>query len=289
MNDTRVVPARLYGEKDSGGRVEVLIERLIDEHRALAQVRASKRPRPGRTLLLGDDIEATVIERQDEFWLLVFRAPVLECLERSGHIPLPPYLGRADEDSDRARYQTVYAKRPGAVAAPTAGLHFDEGLLERLRNVGMEPAFVTLHVGAGTFQPVRTEQVEAHRMHAERVCVPAATVERVRRTKESGGRVIAVGTTVVRSLETASVGGVLQPYDGESRLFIYPGFEFRTVDLLITNFHLPESSLLMMVSAFAGYGAVMAAYRHAIDRGYRFYSYGDAMLVSRNPTPDTPP
>ena len=289
MNDTRVIPARLHGRKDSGGRVELLIERVLDERHALAQVRASKRPHPGRKLLLDRDIAASVVERRGEFWLLCFTAPVLETLDRIGHVPLPPYLGRGDEAQDRERYQTIYGTRPGAVAAPTAGLHFDGELLERLADAGIGRAYVTLHVGAGTFQPVRTRRVEEHRMHAETVSVPKSTVELVRRTRANGGRVVAVGTTVVRSLETASRSGELQPFEGESRLFIYPGFRFRSVDALITNFHLPESSLLMMVSAFAGYGAVMEAYRHAIALEYRFYSFGDAMLVSRNTTPDFPP
>lgn len=289
MNDTRVIPARVYGRKESGGQVEVLIERILDDRIALAQIRASKRPQPGSKVMLEGDVTVAILERQGGFWMLRFPAPVLECLDRIGHVPLPPYITRADALEDRDRYQTVYGVNPGAVAAPTAGLHFDEELLERLAARGIGSAYVTLHVGAGTFQPVRTEWVKDHRMHAERVCVPASTVSSVRRTKASGGRVVAVGTTAVRSLETASKCGTLEPFDGESRLFVYPGFEFRTVDVMVTNFHLPESSLLMMVSAFAGFEPLMAAYRHAVSREYRFFSYGDAMLITRNPTPGLPP
>ena len=283
FNDTRVIPARLYGRKESGGQVEVLVERLLEERRALAHVRASKSPRPGVFLLLDGGIEAEVLGREEDLFLLEFcgDTPVLELLERHGHVPLPPYIDRGDESADRERYQTVYAKRPGAVAAPTAGLHFDEALLERLRERGVRSTKITLHVGAGTFQPVRVDDPETHLMHAEYVEVGTAACEAVGACRARGGRVVAVGTTTVRSLETAAQDGTLQPYAGDTRLFIRPGFTFNVVDALITNFHLPESTLLMLVAAFGGYEQVMRAYRHAVDAGYRFYSYGDAMFMSR--------
>lgn len=284
LNDTRVIPARLYARKPTGGAVEILIERALGEHEALAALGANRKPPAGAALALEGGGEAVVVGREGEFFRLRFALDEsLEAyLERCGHMPLPPYIERADKPADRERYQTVFASRPGAVAAPTAGLHFDETLLAALDERGIERAFVTLHVGAGTFQPVRAETVEEHRLHAERVEVSAALCERVARTRERGGRVVAVGTTTVRSLETAAGGdGVLRPFSGESDLFIYPGYRFRMVDALVTNFHLPESSLLMLVAAFGGYEHVMAAYRHAVAAGYRFYSYGDAMLVTR--------
>jgi S-adenosylmethionine:tRNA ribosyltransferase-isomerase len=283
FNDTRVIPARLYGSKASGGRVEVLVERLLDEHRVLAQVRASKSPRPGTMLCLEQRLEVEVLGRDDDLFELRFAdpRPVGEVLEAVGRMPLPPYIERAVEPADLERYQTVYAERPGAVAAPTAGLHFDEGLLERLSARGVERAFITLHVGAGTFQPVRAERLEDHRMHAEWVEVSGGVCAQVRAARARGGRVVAVGTTAVRSLETAAQDGDLRTFRGETRLFIHPGFRFRAVDALITNFHLPESTLLMLVCAFGGYEAVMSAYRHAVAQRYRFFSYGDAMFVSR--------
>lgn len=283
LNDTRVIPARLRGHKDSGGRIEVLVERVLDNRRVLAQVRASKTPRDGARLHLEGAVEACVLGREDGFFVLEFAGDdaVLAQLERHGHMPLPPYIARADAPADRERYQTVFARAPGAVAAPTAGLHFDADLLARLAERGVESAHVTLHVGAGTFQPLRVERLEDHVMHAERVDVSAATCERIAATQARGGRVVAVGTTVVRSLETAAQAGILQPYSGETRLFITPGFRFRVVDALVTNFHLPESTLLMLVCAFGGYEAVLRAYRHAVEQRYRFFSYGDAMYLER--------
>ncbi|ALP52575.1 S-adenosylmethionine:tRNA ribosyltransferase-isomerase [Candidatus Tenderia electrophaga] len=285
FNDTRVIPARLFGNKESGGRVEVLVERILDAHRVLAHVRASKAPQPGTRLLLEDTVEAEVTGRRDDLFELCFldQRPVSEILEAVGHMPLPPYIERADEADDQRRYQTVYARRPGAVAAPTAGLHFDEVLLEQLRARGIETVFVTLHVGAGTFQPVRVDDLAEHKMHAEYVEVSAAAAAAIKRARAAGGRVVAVGTTAVRSLEAAAHSGVLQAFSGETRLFITPGYQFKAVDLLITNFHLPESTLLMLVSALGGYAQVMAAYAHAVDQEYRFFSYGDAMLVMPAP------
>ena len=285
MNDTRVIPARLLGRKDSGGRVEVLIERVLDDIRVLAQVRASKSPQSGSCLHLEEAITARVLGRVDEFFELAFEVAddenALSLLERYGHMPLPPYIERADAASDRERYQTVYARAPGAVAAPTAGLHFDTALLEALQARGIELAQVTLHVGAGTFQPMRVERLEDHRMHAERAQVSAATCSAIAAARARGGRVVAVGTTAVRSLESAAQSGVLQPFSDETRLFITPGYRFNVVDALITNFHLPESTLIMLVCAFAGYDEVMQAYRHAVEQRYRFFSYGDAMFLER--------
>lgn len=284
LNDTRVIAARLSGHKDTGGRVEVLVERVCDDKRALAQVRASKPPRPGQRLDLESGVRAHVRARVGEFFDLRFEAdaPLHAILERVGHVPLPPYIARADEPADRERYQTVYAREPGAVAAPTAGLHFDEAMLERLATAGVEPVYVTLHVGAGTFQPLRGDEIERQRLHAERVRVPAATCATIDRARAQGRRVVAVGTTVVRALEAAAQGGRLVPLDGETDVFIYPGYRFRVVDALITNFHLPESSLLMLVCAFGGSERVLAAYRHAVQKRYRFYSYGDAMYLDRD-------
>lgn len=283
LNDTRVIPARLFGVKDSGGHIEVLVERVLDAHRVLAQVRASKPPRTGARLHLEGAVEALVLGREEDFFILEMAGQddVLTLLEQHGHIPLPPYITRPDAITDRERYQTVFARQPGAVAAPTAGLHFDIDFLEQLRSQGIATTQVTLHVGAGTFQPLRVENLDAHVMHAEWVEVSAETCARIAETKARGGRVVAVGTTVVRSLETAACNGALQPYTGDTRLFITPGFEFRVVDTLVTNFHLPESTLLMLVSAFAGYEHVMRAYQHAVEQRYRFFSYGDAMYIEK--------
>ncbi len=283
FNDTRVIPARLHGHKDSGGKVEVLVERLLGQHGALAHVRSSKSPRPGTLLQLEGGIVAEVEGREDDLFRLRFAGEpsALELLEQHGHMPLPPYIDRADAPADRERYQTVYAREPGAVAAPTAGLHFDEALLTQLRSRGVEFGYVTLHVGAGTFQPVRAERIEDHRMHAEVVDVGPRVCEQITAARARGGRVVAVGTTVVRSLESAARGGSLQAFHGETEIFITPGYEFKVIDALVTNFHLPESTLLMLVCAFSGYEPVMAAYRHAVEAGYRFFSYGDAMFLER--------
>ena len=283
VNDTRVIPARLHGRKESGGRVEALLERTTDERTALMLLRASKTPRPGTGIVFDGGARATVTGRTGEFYELSFDRPVVEHLERHGHVPLPPYIRRPDADEDRERYQTVYAASPGAVAAPTAGVHFDTAMLNTLAERGVRRASVTLHVGAGTFQPVRVEDPKQHRMHPEYVEVPSAVVAAVAETRARGGRVVAVGTTVVRSLETAAAGGRLAPWRGESTLFIYPGYRFRVVDALVTNFHLPESTLLMLVCAFAGTATVLAAYRHAVAEGYRFFSYGDAMFLTGRP------
>ncbi len=315
FNDTRVMRARLFGRKETGGRVEILVERLLAADEVLAQVRASKSPQAGGRLLLeagaregaetgteagmgtgtGASAGATLecLGREGEF----FRLRALEgdfptLMERYGHIPLPPYIQRPDEETDLERYQTIYSRRPGAVAAPTAGLHFDADMLQRLADLGVASAHVTLHVGAGTFQPVRVENLDEHPMHAEWLEVNAAVCAQVAATRAHGGRVMAVGTTSVRSLETAAASGALAPFQGETRLFIRPGYRFQVVDALITNFHLPESTLLMLVSAFSGYEAVMAAYQHAVREGYRFFSYGDAMFLTRRDAgpkvPDNP-
>ena len=281
FNDTRVIPARLHGVKETGGRVEVLVERILDHGQVLAMVRASKPPASGSRLWLEQSFAAGILAREGDLYRLQFPqdADTHGLLERYGHMPLPPYIERADTEQDQERYQTVYARAAGAVAAPTAGLHFDRDILERLSEKGVRTASVTLHVGAGTFQPVRTEQLDQHVMHGEIHEVGRETCELVTRTRAGGGRVIAVGTTVVRSLESAAASGSLVPVRGETRLFITPGFRFRVVDALLTNFHLPESTLLMLVCAFAGYRRTMDAYAHAIAAGYRFYSYGDAMFI----------
>ena len=284
FNDTRVVPARLHGRKETGGAVEFLIERLLDEHTALVHARASKPWRPGMRALFSDGVEARVLEREGELLKVEFPGvKLLDFLHAHGHVPLPPYIARDDEGEDRERYQTVYARVPGAVAAPTAGLHFDAATLEALRQRGVESAYVTLHVGAGTFQPVREDDIRDHKMHREYLEVPAETCKAVAAAKGRGKRVIAVGTTAVRSLEAAAADGTLQPMGGETTLFIYPGYAFRVVDAMVTNFHLPESTLLMLVCAFAGREPVLAAYRHAVEHGYRFFSYGDAMFVTAAP------
>lgn len=281
FNDTKVIPARLFGQKASGGKVEILVERVLNEHQVLAHVRASKSPKPGGRLILDGDVEVEVLGRKDSLFDLQFHdsRPVFEILDQIGHIPLPPYIERPDELDDHQRYQTVYASRPGAVAAPTAGLHFDDALLDQLRAKGIKTVFVTLHVGAGTFQPVRADELKDHQMHAEHVEVSQQAVEAINKARAAGGRVVAVGTTSVRSLESAAASGELAAFSGETRLFITPGYKFRAIDLLVTNFHLPESTLLMLVSALGGYDETVAAYRHAVEQEYRFFSYGDAMLV----------
>ena len=281
FNDTRVIPARLLGRKASGGRVEILIERILDDKRVLAQVHASKPPKTGSLIFLNEEIPLTVIARRDAFFELAFETtePALHVIEKIGHIPLPPYIHRADETADINRYQTVYARQPGAVAAPTAGLHFDEPLLQRIQSQGIDMAFITLHVGAGTFKPVRVDDLRQHQMHAEYLIVPAAVCAQAQNARRQGGRIIAVGTTTVRALESAAQSGELQPFAGETRLFITPGCSFRVIDALVTNFHLPESTLLMLICAFAGHAQVLAAYRHAIAQSYRFFSYGDAMFI----------
>ncbi|MFC8748950.1 tRNA preQ1(34) S-adenosylmethionine ribosyltransferase-isomerase QueA [Pseudomonas oryzihabitans] len=283
FNDTRVIPARLFGQKASGGKLEILVERVLDEERVLAHVRSSKSPKPGGRILIDGGAEAEMVARHEALFELKFAEPVLPLLERVGHMPLPPYIDRPDEAEDRERYQTVYARNAGAVAAPTAGLHFDEPLLEAIRAKGVATAFVTLHVGAGTFQPVRVERIEDHHMHREWLQVDQAVVDAVAACRARGGRVIAVGTTSVRSLESAARDGELKAFAGETDIFLYPGRPFHVVDALVTNFHLPESTLLMLVSAFAGYRETMAAYATAVAEGYRFFSYGDAMFITRNP------
>ncbi len=283
FNDTKVIPARLYGKKDSGGKVEILIERVIDEHHAIAHVKASKTPKAGAIIELANDYCCEVQGRAEDLFELEFKGydNVLAILAKIGHIPLPPYITRADDRQDFSRYQTVFAKQPGAVAAPTAGLHFDEDILEKIQAKGIQTTFITLHVGSGTFQPVRVENLAEHLMHEEYFVVSSETVEAVQQTRARGGRVIAIGTTAVRALESASKTGQLIPSFGDTDLFITPGYEFNSVDAMLTNFHLPESTLLMLVSAFAGHQAIMDAYQHAIDQYYRFFSYGDAMFLSR--------
>ncbi|SFR42890.1 S-adenosylmethionine:tRNA ribosyltransferase-isomerase [Marinobacter daqiaonensis] len=282
FNDTRVIPARLLGTKETGGKLEVLVERVIADDTVLAHVRASKALKPGQRVYLEDGSVLVMLDRDDTLFRLRTESgePVLDLLERTGHMPLPPYVDRPDETADRERYQTVYAREAGAVAAPTAGLHFDDAMFEALATKGIETAFVTLHVGAGTFQPVRVEKVEDHVMHSEVATVPEATVAAIARARARGGRVIAVGTTSVRSLESASRGGVVRPFQGETDIFISPGYRFQTVDAMITNFHLPESTLIMLVSAFAGYQNTMNAYDEAVRERYRFFSYGDAMFIT---------
>lgn len=282
LNNTRVIPARLHGRKTTGGQVEVLLERVLEETVAQVQMRASKAPVRGSVIDFPAGAKANVEAREGRFYRLRFTVPVMELLERHGHMPLPPYITREDSEADRERYQTVYAADPGAVAAPTAGLHFDAALLHQLRERGVNQAFVTLHVGAGTFLPLQEEQLQRGELHRERVIVSATTCAAIETARARGGRIIAVGTTVVRALETAAASGSLTPFAGETSLFIRPGFRFQVVDALITNFHLPASSLLMLVAAFAGTGSVMAAYRQAVAQRFRFYSYGDAMFVERH-------
>ena len=285
FNNTRVIPARLFGHKPSGGKVEILIERIISEHSALAHVRASKTPKAGSEIILDaadSGHNKLIIERRsDNLFVLSTEADtrLTDILQQQGHTPLPPYIERDDEALDLERYQTVYAQQPGAVAAPTAGLHFDNDIIDTITGKGVNMAYVTLHVGAGTFQPVRCEDISDHTMHSEYLVVPEETVTLCQQAREQGGRIIAVGTTAVRSLETAAAEGELKPYSGETDIFIYPGYPFKSVDALLTNFHLPESTLLMLVCAFAGYETTMRAYQHAVEQQYRFFSYGDAMFI----------
>lgn len=292
FNNTRVIPARLFGQKESGGQVEVLVERVLDNRRVLAHTRASKAPKVGSQVILQDGTRIQLIARHDALfeWEFLGDDSALVVLDRIGHMPLPPYIDREDVAADRERYQTVYGEKQGAVAAPTAGLHFDELMLEQLRARGVQTAFVTLHVGAGTFQNMRVDNITEHQMHSEIMDVSEDVCALVRATKTAGKRVIAVGTTSVRSLESAAQGyadasqkGAIHPYQGETNIFIYPGYQFQVVDALVTNFHLPESTLIMLVSAFAGYGFTMAAYQEAVAQQYRFFSYGDAMFITRNP------
>jgi len=281
FNDTRVIPARLFGRKHSGGEVEVLIERVIGAHDVLAQMRASNSPKPGTQLILGDGVPVTVLGRDGAFFHLRFDTPepLESVLHRIGRMPLPPYIKDVDHQRDTTRYQTVFAREPGAVAAPTAGLHFDAPLLDDLRARGVQFGHVTLHVGAGTFQPMRVDSVHEHAMHSEWLNVGAELCEQMRATRAAGHRVVAVGTTVVRALESAMRDGEVKPFAGETQIFIFPGYRIRSVEALVTNFHLPESTLLMLVSAFAGRERVLAAYRHAVQQRYRFFSYGDAMFI----------
>lgn len=281
FNDTRVLPARLFGRKATGGRIEILLERTTAAAEALVQIKASRAPRVGSALELAGGARARVLARHGDLFSIELDRAVLPFFEAHGEVPLPPYIERDADSGDADRYQTVYAREPGAVAAPTAGLHFDDALLAALAARGVGIGYLTLHVGAGTFSPVRAERIEEHRLHAERVFVSAELCERIDGARSHGGRIVAVGTTTVRALETAAAGGRLEAYEGESALFIYPGFEFRVVDALVTNFHLPESSLLMLVSAFAGHKNTMRAYRYAVGAGYRFFSYGDAMFATR--------
>lgn len=285
FNDTRVLKARLFGMKGSGGKIEVMVERVLGEHEVLAQIRASKSPKTGSQLLLSEALPVTVLGREGEFYRLRFDSAehVTTLLEQYGQLPLPPYITHAADAGDEERYQTVYARQPGAVAAPTAGLHFDEPMLDALRARGTRIAYVTLHVGAGTFQPVRTEHTHEHVMHSERYTIPQATVDAIRETRVRGGRVIAVGTTSLRALESAAASGELAAGERETSIFITPGYQFNVVDVLLTNFHLPRSTLLMLVCAFGGMSELLAAYRHAVEHEYRFFSYGDAMLIERNP------
>lgn len=283
MNDSRVLHARLLGNKESGGQIEILVERLLDQYTVLAQLRASKPPKPGSHLRLEGALDVEVLGRDGEFYRLRFSGDAADLIERHGRLPLPPYIERAAEAPDEERYQTVYAREKGSVAAPTAGLHFDQALLGKLREKGVDIAYVTLHVGAGTFQPVRESDIARHRMHTESYVLPQATADAIAAARARGGRVVAVGTTSLRVLESAALEGNLKVGSGETALFVTPGFEFRVVDLLITNFHLPKSTLLMLVSAFGGMDELRAAYRYAIAARYRFFSYGDAMLLHRKP------
>ncbi|KVF74179.1 tRNA preQ1(34) S-adenosylmethionine ribosyltransferase-isomerase QueA [Burkholderia vietnamiensis] len=291
FNDTKVLKARFFGQKASGGKIEVLIERVTGTHTALAQIRASKSPGAGTTLRLADAFDVTVGERVEPFFTLHFPQPCLTLIEQYGRLPLPPYIEHDADATDETRYQTVYASNPGAVAAPTAGLHFDQPLLEKLDAMGVERATLTLHVGAGTFQPVRVENIAEHRMHSEWYDLPQSLVDKIAATRARGGNVIAVGTTSMRALEAAArsaeaAGRPLAATQDETDIFITPGYRFRVVDRLVTNFHLPKSTLLMLVSAFAGVETIRAAYRHAIGERYRFFSYGDAMLLTRRDTPE---
>lgn len=283
FNDTRVMPARLYAQKSTGGKVEILIERLLDDKRVLAQVRASKSPKPDTELLLEDGTSLTVVRRVAQFFELRFNTEqdIQHILQQVGHIPLPPYIKRNDSEQDFSRYQTVYAKNLGAVAAPTAGLHFDDDILQQIEQQGIQTAFVTLHVGAGTFSPVRVDDISQHQMHAEWLTVSEQVCQQIRDTQQKGGRVVAIGTTSIRALESAAQSGEIQALTGDTTIFITPGYQFKVVDALLTNFHLPESTLLMLVSAFAGYEQIFKAYHHAVAQQYRFFSYGDAMFMEK--------
>lgn len=291
LNDTRVIRARLFGSRESGGKVEVLVERVLNEHEVLAQVRASHTPLAGSVLRLAGELRVVVQGRQGEFFRLRFETDndVYSLLEQHGQLPLPPYITHSPDAADEQRYQTVFARQPGAVAAPTAGLHFDTEMLQALRDLGVKIVYVTLHVGAGTFQPVRTERISQHSMHSERYAIPQATVEAINQAKAGGGRVIAVGTTSLRALESAALSGELVAGERETEIFITPGYRFKVVDVLLTNFHLPKSTLLMLVCAFGGMSNILAAYRHAVEKEYRFFSYGDAMLIVRNDVGRAPP
>ena len=285
MNNTRVIPARLFGHKDSGGKVEIMIERLLNDRQVLAMVKASRAPQIDSFITLENGDKAQVVSKENGFYTLDFLTDsLLDLLDNVGHIPLPPYIERGDEQADLERYQTVFAKHKGAVAAPTAGLHFDDELLSSLKDKGISHCFVTLHVGAGTFQPVKVDEITDHKMHSEYFEIDQTTVDQIYQTKKNGGRVIAVGTTAVRSIESAAKSGKLKAVQGETDIFIYPGYEFKVVDMMITNFHLPKSSLLMLVSAFIGRERMMEIYQHAIKEKYRFFSYGDAMLLTREKT-----
>lgn len=283
LNDTRVIKARLVGEKVSGGKIEVMVERVIDSQTLLTQIRASRSPKPGSLLRIANAFDARVVERQDDLFLLKIEdhQPVIELLDRYGSLPLPPYISHEADQHDEERYQTVFAREPGAVAAPTAGLHFDAAMLNQLQAMGITIAYVTLHVGAGTFQPVRAEDIKHHKMHSELYSVPQATVDAIKLANKLGGKVTAVGTTALRALESSAISGKLQSGSGETDIFITPGYRFQVVERLLTNFHLPKSTLLMLVSAFAGTENIKKAYQHAVDEQYRFFSYGDAMLIER--------
>ncbi|MCK4494167.1 MAG: tRNA preQ1(34) S-adenosylmethionine ribosyltransferase-isomerase QueA [Methylococcales bacterium] len=280
FNNTKVIPARLFGQKETGGKIEILIDRIEGVHHALAHIKASKSPKTGVILHLDNNFQCEVIDREDDLFRLSFKKPLMDVLEAIGHIPLPPYINREDDAEDLQRYQTVFAQKQGAVAAPTAGLHFDEAMMQKLQQQNIATTFVTLHVGSGTFQPVRVENLDDHLMHKEYFKVDAETVTAVEKTRAQGGRVIAIGTTAVRALESASQSGLLAVGFGDTQLFITPGYHFKSVDALLTNFHLPESTLLMLIAAFAHYENVMKAYQHAIEQRYRFFSYGDAMFLS---------
>jgi S-adenosylmethionine:tRNA ribosyltransferase-isomerase len=287
FNDTKVIPARLYGQKASGGKIEILLERVLDESRALAHIRASKAPKPGTELQLEGGYRLIVTGREgDLFQIEAISRNLHDIVIAIGHIPLPPYIERTDVEADRERYQTVFARQPGAVAAPTAGLHFDESMLARLETMGIDRVYVTLHVGSGTFQPLRVDNLDEHHMHAEFCQIDETSAAKIRDVKKAGGRIIAVGTTAVRTLESAALSCELQAFQGDTRLFIRPGFQFRCVDAMLTNFHLPESTLLALVCAFAGYEHTMTAYHHAIEQNYRFFSYGDAMFITCNTETD---
>lgn len=296
FNNTRVIPARMFGQKASGGKLEVLVERMLDEHRVLAHIRCSKSPKAGSEIILESSVTATMVARHGALFELAFpkNEKVLDILERIGHMPLPPYIDRPDEDSDKERYQTVYNEKPGAVAAPTAGLHFDDALLAKIQAKGVELAFITLHVGAGTFQPVKVDNIADHIMHAEYVEVPKTVVDKIKHTKKQGHNVVAVGTTTMRSIESAAKAArennvvdnniAIDEFYGDTDIFITPGYRFEIIDALITNFHLSESTLLMLVSAFSGYNNIMQAYKEAVAKEYRFFSYGDAMFLTRQKT-----